>query len=200
MSQSQVKPDSVAGESPQSLLMYRASQTFMSKLPPWPVIRLRIISIATVLALFYLVIPLLDIAGYIPDYKVNLLGKYLCFAVVALGIDLIWGFTGLLSLCQALFFCLGGYVMAMHLSLKEGGGDVRPEYNNIPQFMFFNNLTSLPMFWKPFQSFSFALFAAIVLPGIVAGIFGFFILRSRVKGVYFSIITQALAWGAWLLI
>jgi len=106
----------------------------------------------------------------------------------------------LLSLCQALFFSLGGYVMAMHLSLPQGGGDVRPEYNNIPQFMFFNNLTALPAFWKPFASFPVTIACAIVLPGLVAAVFGFFILRSRVKGVYFSIITQALAWSAWLLI
>ena len=86
--------------------------------------------------------------------------------IVALGIDLIWGYTGLLSLCQALFFCLGGYAMAMHLSLPQGGGDVRPEYHNIPQFMFFNNVQELPTFWKPFASLPFTIAAGICLAGI----------------------------------
>ena len=82
-----------------------------------------------------------------------ILGKYLAFALAVLGLDLVWGYTGLLSLCQALFFALGGYLMAMHLSLPEGGGNVRPEYHNIPQFMFFNSVHELPGFWRPFASF-----------------------------------------------
>lgn len=183
-----------------SQLLFRASQTFLARTPPAPVIWLRIIVISSVLLLFYAVIPGLTMAGVVPEYKLNFLGKYLSFALVALGIDLIWGYTGLLSLCQALFFCLGGYVMAMHLSLKEGGGDVRPEYHNIPQFMFFNNVHELPAFWKLFASFPLTIAMGLILPGIVAGLFGFFILRSRVRGVYFSIVTQAVAWGSWLLI
>jgi urea transport system permease protein len=187
-------------EQTRSRLLFRASQTYLARTPPIQVMYMRVAGIAVVFLLFFVVFPILTSAGIVPYYKLNFLGKYLCFAIVALGIDLIWGYTGLLSLCQALFFCLGGYAMAMHLSLKEGGGDVRPEYNNIPQFMFFNNLTTLPTFWKPFASFPFALFAGIALPGIVAGVFGFFIFRSRVRGVYLSIVTQAVAWGAWLLI
>ncbi|HVT87656.1 MAG TPA: urea ABC transporter permease subunit UrtC [Tepidisphaeraceae bacterium] len=155
---------------------------------------------ALMLLLFFVFVPVLNSAGIVPDYKISVLGKYLCLAIVAIGIDLIWGYTGILSLCQAFFFCLGGYAMAMHLSLPQGGGDVRPEYNNIPQFMFFNNLHELPGFWKPFGSFTFTLIAGLGLPTLAATIFGFFILRSRVRGVYFSIITQAVAWGAWLLI
>jgi urea transport system permease protein len=192
--------DDQSPEAMRSRLLFRASQTYLARTPPLQVIAMRIAGVVTVFVLFFVVIPALTSAGVVPYYKLNFLGKYLCFAIVALGIDLIWGYTGLLSLCQALFFCLGGYAMAMHLSLKEGGGDVRPEYHNIPQFMFFNNLTTLPAFWKPFESFTFALLAGIALPGIVAGIFGFFIFRSRVRGVYLSIVTQAVAWGAWLLI
>lgn len=128
----------------------------------------------------------------------NRLGRYLCFAIAALGIDLIWGYCGVLSLCHALFFCLGGYAIAMHLSLAAGGGDVRPEYNNIPQFFFFNNVDVLPSWWSPFSSLPVALIIAVVLPGAIAALFGFFIFRNRVRGVYFSIITQALAWGAFL--
>jgi urea transport system permease protein len=193
-------PDDQSTEAMRSRLLFRASQTYLARTPPIQVIFMRIAGLATVVAIFFVVIPIMTSAGIVPYYKLNFLGKYLCFAIVALGIDLIWGYTGLLSLCQALFFCLGGYAMAMHLSLKQGGGDVRPEYNNIPQFMFFNNLTALPNFWRPFASFPFALIAGIALPGIVAGAFGFFIFRSRVRGVYLSILTQAVAWGAWLLI
>ncbi|MDB5291389.1 MAG: conserved rane protein of unknown function [Phycisphaerales bacterium] len=180
--------------------LYKSSQTFLLRTPDPRVFWLRAATIGGVLLFFFAIIPSLVAAGVVPDYKLNILGKYLCFAIVALGIDLIWGYTGLLSLCQALFFALGGYAMAMHLSLKQGGGDVRPEYNDIPQFMFFNNVRELPGFWKPFASMPFSFMAAMFLPGLAAAMFVFFILRSRVKGVYFSIITQALAWAAYLLI
>ena len=183
-----------------ALAQYRRSQTFLARLPDPAVFKLRLFTVGGILALFFILIPILNLAGKVPDYKIQILGKYLSFGVVALGIDLIWGYTGLLSLCQALFFCLGGYAMAMHLSLPQGGGDVRPEYNNIPQFMFFNNLHELPFFWKPFTSLFFTLVAGVAIPAIVAGTFGFFIFRSRVRGVYFSIVTQAVAWGTWLLI
>src|SRR5688500_12471405 len=160
--------------------------------------RLRLIATLGVLALFFLVIPGLNRAGVIPDYKLNVLGKYLCFAIVALGIDLIWGYAGLLSLCQALFFALGGYAMAMHLSLPEGGG-----VYEVPQFLSYVSYgqdNPLPSFWRPFRSCAFAVAAGVFVPALVASVFGFFIFRSRVRGVYFSIITQAVAWGAWLLI
>src|SRR6185437_16075666 len=110
-----------------------------------------------VILMFVVLVPLLTFSGVVPDYRVNLLGKYLSLALVALGIDLVWGYTGLLTLCQATLFCIGGYVMAMHLSLPQGGGDVRPEYHNIPQFMFFNNVKVLPWFWRPFESLPFTL-------------------------------------------
>lgn len=160
--------------------------------------RLRIVMAVCVAALFFLVIPALNHAGVVPDYKLNFLGKYLCFAIVALGIDLIWGYTGLLSLGQALFFCLGGYAMAMHLSLPQGGGVYA-----VPQFLsyvYYGQDNPLPPFWRPMQSFTFAVAAGIFIPALVASVFGFLIFRSRVRGVYFSIITQAVAWGAWLLI
>ncbi len=161
--------------------------------------QLRISAIIAVVALFYILIPVLNSVGAVSDLSVNILGRYLCFAIVALGIDLIWGYAGLLSLCQAFFFCLGGYAIGMFLSLPEGGGQVQKAYNNIPQFFFFNNQSTLPTFWKPFASLPFALAMGILIPAVVAGIFGFFIFRSRVRGVYFAIITQALAWAAYLL-
>jgi urea transport system permease protein len=152
-----------------------------------------------VLILLFVAVPLLSWYGLVDETHVNKLGRYLCFAIVALGIDLLWGYAGLLSLCQAFFFCLGGYAMAMHLSLPEGGGYVRPEYHNIPQFFFFNNVDLLPSWWAPFSSLSFSLAAAVLIPALLATVFGFTIFRSRVKGVYFAIITQAVAWGAFLL-
>jgi urea transport system permease protein len=161
--------------------------------------RFRTHTVLALLGFMFVIVPALNLLGIVDNTHLNKLGRYLCFAIVALGIDLLWGYAGLLSLCQALFFCLGGYAMAMHLSLPQGGGDVRPEYNNIPQFFFFNNVDTLPAWWAPFASLPFTLGSAIAIPALFAAILGFSVFRSRVKGVYFSIITQAVAWGAFLL-
>ncbi|MGL1933500.1 MAG: urea ABC transporter permease subunit UrtC [Fibrobacterales bacterium] len=160
--------------------------------------KMRKIAVALVLIALFFMVPLLAIAGIVEPQTVNKLGRYLCFAICAIGIDILWGYTGILGLCQALFFCLGGYAMAMFLSLPGGGGDVRPEYNDIPQFFFFNNITELPFFWEPFSNFPVMLIMAIAIPSIVAMIIGYVVFSSRVKGVYFTIITQAIAWGAYL--
>ena len=187
-------------EARESRLAFERSRTFVTRTADPAIRRLRFVVVSSILLLGFVVIPLLDLGNVVPDYTVNRLGKFLCFGIAALGIDLVWGYTGLLSLCQGLFFCIGGYAMAMHLSLPQGGGDVRPEYNNIPQFMFFNNLTQLPGFWRPFASFPATMALCILLPAALASLLGYFILKSRVRGVYFAIVTQALAWGAWLLI
>ncbi len=129
---------------------------------------------------------------HVPDFAINLYGKYATFALLALGIDLLWGYMGILSLGQALFFVLGGYAFGMHLILL-GAGD------RLPNFMIFLGHTELPVFWKPFRSFSFALVATFLVPGIIAGIFGWLAFRSRVRGVYFAILTQALTYAAALL-
>ncbi|HLL89430.1 MAG TPA: urea ABC transporter permease subunit UrtC [Tepidisphaeraceae bacterium] len=167
--------------------------------------RLRVAAVAGVLLLLFAVIPALSLTGVVENHLLNRVGRYLALAIVALGIDLIWGYTGVLSLCQAFFFCLGGYAVGMFLALPGGGGDVRPEYNSIPQFLYFANPDSkaLPAFWQPFNWpapwGAIATVAAIfVVPAVVAGVIGFFVFRSRVRGVYFSIVTQAIAWGAWL--
>ena len=146
-----------------------------------------------------ILIPSLAITGVVEPQAINRLGRYLCFAICAIGIDLLWGYTGVLGLCQAFFFCLGGYAMGMFLSLPGGGGDVRPEYNNIPQFFFFNNVEELPLFWAPFNYLPVALVMGILIPSAIAMIIGYFVFSSRVKGVYFSIITQAIALGAYLM-
>jgi len=133
---------------------------------------------------------------HVSDFTLNLFGKFLTYAILALGIDLIWGYAGVLSLGHGVFFGLGAYAMGMHLMLEIGTQGV---YGNaLPDFMIWNRVTELPLFWRPFYSAGFTLLAVVVVPGIVAAVFGFLTFRSRIRGVYFSIITQALALCAWL--
>ncbi|MCC7363989.1 MAG: urea ABC transporter permease subunit UrtC [Dehalococcoidia bacterium] len=120
------------------------------------------------------------------DFRLNLLAKFLCYAILAIGIDLMWGYTGMLSLGQAVWFGLGGYAMAMYLKLHASG-------ESIPDFMNWSGLESLPWFWEPFRYAWFAIPAAMVLPGLLGFVLGYLVFRSRVKGAYFSIVTQALA-------
>lgn len=120
--------------------------------------------------------------------RVNQLGRFLALAIAALGIDLIWGYTGLLSLGHGLFFALGGYALAMYLQLQPLPGQTEVP---IPEFFTLYGVDKLPWFWEPFYSFPFTLAAIIVIPGLVAAAFGYLIFRNRIKGVYFSILTQA---------
>lgn len=133
---------------------------------------------------------------HVSDFALNRFGKFLAFAILALGLDLIWGYTGILSLGHGVFFGLGAYAVGMHLMLTIGTESVYG--STLPDFMVWNQVKELPFFWKPFYSFWFAIAAAIVLPTLFAAIFGFLAFRSRIKGVYFAIITQALALSAWL--
>lgn len=135
---------------------------------------------------------------HLPDFYLNLLGKYLSLGILAIGLDLLWGYAGILSLCQAVFFGLGGYAIGMYLMLEIGSE--QSKYGEaIPDFMVWNQLTSLPWFWKPFDHFGFALLGVLLIPALFAGIFGYLTFRSRIKGVYTSILTQAVAFAAWLL-
>jgi urea transport system permease protein len=144
-----------------------------------------------------IVMPVLNVAGVIEDFTLNVWGKYLCYAIMAVSIDLLWGYTGLLCLGQALFFTLGGYMMGMHLMLMIGK---LGSYNSdLPDFLVFLGHTKLPAIWQPFYSFPFAMLMVFLVPGILALIFGFLAFRSRIKGVYFSILTQALTYAAALL-
>ncbi|MCB8758821.1 urea ABC transporter permease subunit UrtC [Planktothrix agardhii] len=137
-------------------------------------------SIIMALGLFFAIImPLI-----LPTFRLQLLGRFLALAIAALGIDLIWGYTGLLSLGHGIFFALGGYALAMYLKLQLPPGE-------IPDFFTLYGVNDLPWLWKPFYSFPFTLFAVIIIPGIVAGLLGYLVFRNRIKGVYFSIITQA---------
>ncbi|PHV63830.1 urea ABC transporter permease subunit UrtC [Cyanobacterium aponinum UTEX 3222] len=126
-----------------------------------------------------LILPLI-----LSPFRLQLLGRFLALTIVALGIDLIWGYTGLLSLGHGIFFALGGYGIAMHLKLQLPDGQ-------LPEFFTLYGVSDLPWFWKPFYSFPFTVVAIFVIPAIVAGILGYLVFRNRIKGVYFSIITQA---------
>jgi urea transport system permease protein len=147
--------------------------------------------------LMIVVFPSLNAAGMVSNFTINLWGKYLCYAILAIGVDLLWGYTGLLSLGQALFFSLGGYMMGMHLMRMIG--ELGQYRKPIPDFLVFLGWTELPSFWKPFDSFPFALMMILLLPGLLALVFGFLAFRSRVRGVYFSILTQALTYAAALM-
>ncbi len=131
------------------------------------------------------VIFLFVIPRVVSTFQINLLGRFLTYAIVGLGLDLIWGYTGMLSLGQGLFFGLGAYCFGMYLNLETAG-------KNLPEFMGLYGVTSLPWLWQPFHSPVVALLLAIIVPMVVAGLLGYMIFHSRVQGVYFSIITQAL--------
>jgi len=141
------------------------------------------ISIAAIAGLLVFMIPvILSVMGQ--GVRVNQLGRFLALAIAALGIDLIWGFTGLLSLGHGIFFALGGYALAMYLQLQLPAGQ-------IPEFFTLYGVKELPFFWKPFYSLPFSLLAIVVLPAIVAAALGYLVFRNRIRGVYFSILTQA---------
>lgn len=131
-------------------------------------------------------------ALHLSDYALTLIGKILCYGVAALALGLVWGYSGILSLGHALFFALGGYAFGMYL-MRESAGD------GLPAFMTFLSWTELPWFWWGFDNFAWAVLMAALVPGAVALVFGYFAFRSRVKGVYLSIITQALTFAAMLL-
>jgi urea transport system permease protein len=149
-----------------------------------------------------LVLPLLNVLTpedswlHLSDFRLNQFGKFLCFAILALGLDLIWGYCGVLSMGQGVFFGFGAYCMGMYLALQIGKESVYG--SDLPDFMVWTQVKELPFFWYPFKSFAGAFLGAILVPVLFATIFGFLAFRSRIKGVYFAIITQALAFAAWL--
>ena len=138
-----------------------------------------------------------DSVLHIPTYAVGLIGKYLCFALLALSLDLVWGYCGILSLGHGAFFALGGYAFGMHLMREIGERGV---YGNpvLPDFMVFLNWEDLPWYWWGFDSFIFSILMVLLIPGLLAIVFGWFAFRSRVTGVYLSIITQALTYALML--
>ena len=156
-----------------------------------------------ILALVALGVPVLNLlvpassSLHLSAYSITLIGKYLCYAMLALSVDLIWGYCGILSLGQTAFFSLGGYAMGMYLMRQIGSRGV---YGDpvLPDFMVFLNWKSLPWFWHGFNHFGWALLMIVAVPAVLAMVFGWFAFRSRVSGVYFSIITQALTYALML--
>lgn len=151
---------------------------------------------------FLVLLPLLNVLPaedswlHLSDFRLNQFGKFLCFAILALGLDLIWGYCGVLSMGQGVFFGFGAYCMGMYLSLQIGKESVYG--SDLPDFMVWTQVKELPLFWYPFKSFFGGFLGAILVPVLFATVFGFLAFRSRIKGVYFAIITQALAFAAWL--
>lgn len=154
-------------------------------------------------ALFLLVIPGLNLlvpvesAAHVPNYMVTLIGKYLCYAILAMAMNLVWGYCGVLSLGHGAFFALGGYAMGMYMMRAIG---TRGSYGNadLPDFMVFLNWKEVPWFWMGFDNFAFALLMVMVIPGVLAFVFGWLAFRSRINGVYLSIVTQAMTYALML--
>ncbi len=174
------------------------SARFVSRLPRWETGL-----VALLCAIAGVAVPLLNTmtsetsALHVPDFLVTLIGKFACYAIVAVALDLVWGYVGILSLCHGLFFALGGYAMGMYLMRSIGTeGMYRSE---LPDFMVFLDWKELPWYWRGFDRFGFALLMSLVVPGVVAYVFGFFAFRSRITGVYLAVITQALTYAAMLL-
>jgi urea transport system permease protein len=134
---------------------------------------------------------------YMSAYALTLIGKIMCFAIAALALDLVWGYCGILSLGHGLFFAIGGYIMGMYLMRQIGAEGVYK--SALPDFMVFLDWKELPWFWKGSEHFWWMLLMLILIPGLISWVFGYFAFRSRIKGVYFSIITQALTYAAMLL-
>jgi urea transport system permease protein len=158
------------------------------------------LAFVAILIIAAILVPLLslavspDSAFYLPPYLVQLLGKYLCYAILAVALDLVWGYCGILSLGHGAFFALGGYAMGMYLMRQIG---TRGVYANpiLPDFMVFLNWKELPVAWWGFNWFPYAMLMVVLVPGLLALAFGWFAFRSRVTGVYLSIITQAMTFA-----
>jgi urea transport system permease protein len=162
----------------------------------WMTFLVVLIAVCLVAPLLNLLVPQ-NSMFHMSDFAVLLIGKIMCFAICALAMDLIWGYTGILSLGHGLFFALGGYAMGMYLMRQIGlEGNYKSE---LPDFMVFLDWKTLPWHWTGSASFVFQMVMVILAPGLLALVFGFFAFRSRIKGVYFSIITQALTYAAMLL-
>jgi len=162
----------------------------------WAAFLVALIAVCALAPVMNLLVPA-GSAFHLSDYAVALVGKIMCYAICALAMDLIWGYTGILSLGHGLFFALGGYAMGMYL-MRQIGRDGN-YHSDLPDFMVFLDWKVLPWHWTFSDSFVATLFLIVAVPGLVAFVFGFFAFRSRIKGVYFSIITQAMTYAAMLL-
>lgn len=166
--------------------------TAAQKVGPKGTLAVGIMVLAVLLALPLLSLLPADNSFQVSAYTLTLVGKILCYAIVALALDLVWGYAGLLSLGHGLFFALGGYAMGMYL-MRQAAGD------GLPAFMTFLSWTELPWYWAGTDNVLWAMCLVVLAPGLLALVFGFFAFRSRIKGVYFSIMTQALTFAGMLL-
>ncbi len=171
-------------------------KTQILSLKAWGAVFAALVFMAVVVPVLNLVVPDGNLF-HLSDFYVSLLGKILCYAICALAMDLIWGYTGILSLGHGLFFALGGYAMGMYL-MRQIGRDGQYK-SDMPDFMVFLNWKEYPAAWAFSDSFAAQMLFVLLVPGLLAFVFGFFAFRSRIKGVYFSIITQALTFAAMLL-
>jgi len=162
----------------------------------WSGVLLALLVIGVLVPLLNLVVPAAS-PLHVSDYAVALVGKIMCYAICALAMDLIWGYTGILSLGHGVFFALGSYAMGMYL-MRQIGRDGNYK-SDLPDFMVFLDWKSLPWHWGLSDSFAAQMLLVVLVPGLLAFVFGYFAFRSRIKGVYFSIITQALTFAAMLL-
>lgn len=171
------------------------TQPFLSR-PAWAAVVAALLCTSVLAPLLHLVVPE-DSVFHLSDYALGLTAKIMCYAICALAMDLIWGFTGILSLGHGLFFALGGYAMGMGL-MREIGRDGNYK-SDLPDFMVFLDWKEMPWHWAWSDSFALQLLLAVAVTGLLAWVFGYFAFRSRIKGVYFSIITQAMTFAAMLL-
>jgi len=162
----------------------------------WALLLAAVLGLTVLVPVLHLLVPPGHLL-HLPEFYVTLLGKFLCYALCALAIDLIWGITGILSLGHGLFFALGGYAMGMYL-MRQIGREGQYQ-SDLPDFMVFLNWKELPWHWAWSDSLALQLLLVLLVPGALAWVFGYFAFRSRIKGVYFSIITQALTVAAMLL-
>ena len=175
-------------------IAHRISRLYGAK--GWAAIGAFMLVVLVIFPLLNLAVPR-DSMFYLSDYFVALLGKIMCYAMVALAMDLIWGYTGILSLGHGLFFALGGYAMGMYLMRSIGLDGVY--HSELPDFMVFLDWKAYPWYWTGTGHFWYSALLVVLVPGLLAFVFGFFAFRSRIKGVYFSIITQALTFAFMLL-
>ncbi len=162
----------------------------------WGAVLAAIIMVAVLVPVLNLMVPA-GSAFHLSDYAVQLIAKIMCYAIAALAMDLIWGYTGILSLGHGVFFALGGYAMGMYL-MRQIGSDGQYRMA-MPDFMVFLNWKEFPWHWAVSDSFVAQMLLVVLVPGLLAFVFGYFAFRSRIKGVYFSIITQAMTYAAMLL-
>src|SRR5262245_3790982 len=158
----------------------------------------RSLGIAAFAAVFVVGLPVANALGLVSDYYLNLFGKYLALAILALGLDLLWGYAGILSLGQAIFFGIGAYSIGIHMLLASAVKGVYGEAT--PDFMIWNQVYQLPLFWKPYRSFVFAVTSAVLMPAALAVLIGLVTFPRKLRGTYFAILTQAIAFAVWLLL